>query len=113
MSSTSQIGESPFNPIRSFTALACGTERVTMRNPAMTDLQDALDKARKLHETLAYAKGAQMSGGDPAPILADAATRLTEVSNALGYFADPIDEPTDDDAVAAVEGVELVREAAE
>lgn len=112
MATTSQIGNSPFNPIRSFTALTCGTERLTMRNPAMTDLQDALDKARKLHETLAYAKGAQMSGGDPAPILADAATRLTEVSNALGYFADPIDEPTDDDAVAAVEGTSF-QEAAE
>lgn len=108
------IGQSPFHPIRSFTAVACGDERVELRNPAMTDLQDALDKARKLHETLAYAKGAQMSGGDPAPILADAATRLTEVSNALGYFADPIDAPADDDAaMAAVEGTSIVREAAE
>lgn len=69
----------------------------------MTDLQDALDKARKLHETLAYAKGAQMSGGDPAPILADAATRLVEVSNALGYFADPIDGPSDEAPAPALE----------
>lgn len=113
MVTTSQIGQSPFFPIKSFTALACGMEHVTLKDPAMKDLQLALDCSRKLHETLAYAKGAQMSGGDPAPILADAASRLAEVSNALGYFADPIDGPTDDDAVAAVEGVELVREAAE
>lgn len=108
---TQTIGQSPFTPIKSFTDLACGVERLTMRDPSMIDLQDALDKARKLHETLAYAKGAQMSGGDPAPILGDAATRLAEVSNALGYFADPIEEPTDDVAMAAVEGVEVLRAA--
>jgi hypothetical protein len=101
------IGQSPFNPIKSFTALVCGAERITMKDPAMKDLQLALDCSRKLHETLAYAKGAQMSGGDPAPILADAASRLADVSNALGYFADPIEEPTDDVAMAAVEGVDV------
>lgn len=109
---THRVGVSPFHPIQSFTALACGDERVTLKEPAMFDLQLAIDKAQKLRDTLVMAKGAQVSGGDPEPFLADAKARLPEVANALNFFADPIDAPADEAAMAAVEGT-TYQEAAE
>lgn len=112
MTITSQIGQSPFHPIRSFTALACGLERITLKDGTMIDLQHALDQSRKLHETLAMAKGASAAGGDPSPILADANARLIEVANAMGHFADPIDlTPEDEQARLYAEG--HMQEAAE
>jgi hypothetical protein len=56
------------------------------------ELQLAISQSRKLHETLCGAKGARISGGDPAPILADANARLVELANAMNHFADPIDD---------------------
>lgn len=110
MTATIQIGQSPFNEVRSFTALACGDERITIREPIMFDLQLAIDKSGKLHDSLVMAKGAIAAGGDPAPIIADALTRLPEVANAMGHFADPIEDAAtapadieDDAAMAAVE----------
>lgn len=100
---TQAIGQSPFHPITSFAAVADGSERITLKDGTMIDLQHALDQSRKLHETLAMAKGATAAGGDPAPILADANARLIEVANAMGHFADPID----DVAMAAVEGGDI------
>lgn len=102
---TQSVGQSPFNPVRSFMAVATGDERVTLKDPAMFDLQLAIDTSRKLNETLLCAKGARISGGDAAPILADAVSRLTDLANAMDHFADPID----DAAMASVEH----REAAE
>jgi hypothetical protein len=91
---------SPFNPVRSFTALACGLESITLKDPVMFDLQHAIDQSRKLHETLVMAKGAHVAGGDPAPIIADALARLPEVANAMGHFADPTDPPAPEDESA-------------
>ena len=94
---TQAIDHSPFRPIQSFTALACGLEHIQLKDGTMIDLQHALDQSRKLHETLAMAKGAAFSGGDAMPILADAKARLVEVANAMGHFADPIDALSEDE----------------
>ncbi|WP_173087639.1 hypothetical protein [Devosia sp. 1635] len=75
-----------------------------MRSGRSFDLQLAISQSRKLHETLCCAKGARISGGDPAPILADAKVRLVELANAMNHFADPID----DAARLVVEGARVV-----
>jgi hypothetical protein len=69
----------------------------------MRDLQQAIDQARKLHETLCYVKGARMSGGDPEPIEADALARLVDLANAMEHFCDPMDAA----AKVAVEGTRI------
>ena len=78
------------------------------QRPAASDLpfelQLAISQSRKLHETLCGAKGARISGGDPAPILADANARLIELANAMNHFADPIDHA----ARLVVEGARVV-----
>lgn len=102
--STQAIGQSPFHPIQSFTALACGLEHIQLKDGTMIDLQHALDQSRKLHETLAMAKGATASGGDALPLLADAKARLVEVANAMGHFADPIEDHEDEQARLYAEG---------
>lgn len=88
---TQSIGQSPFHPIQSFTALACGDERVELRSPAMTDLQDAIDRAGKLRDVLVMGKGAITAGADPEPILADADARLSALNNSMGHFSDRIE----------------------
>ncbi len=105
----SQIGVSPFNPVRSFTALACGDERITLKDSAMFDLVSAIRQSRKTYEAAVSVRAAVASGGDTEPMLADLHARFKEQATAMGYLVEPID----DAALAAVEGGEPVREAAE
>lgn len=112
----SLIGQSPFHPITDFRQFATDpTARVQLKEPIMFDLQLAIDKSGKLHDSLVMAKGAIVAGGDPAPIIADALTRLPEVANAMGHFADPIEDAApadieDDAAMTAVEGERIAAE---
>ena len=107
MRTTSQIGQSPFNPIRSFTALACGDERVALKEPIMFDLVSAITQTRKTYEALVSIRATIVVGGDQEPMLAEALDRFREQATALGYVV----EPADDAAMTAVEGGKL--EAAE
>jgi hypothetical protein len=105
---TQQTGQSPFNPVHSFTALACGLERVTLKEPAMFDLVSTIRQSRKTYEAAVSIRGAIVGGGESDALLADLHARFKEQATALGYLIEPID----DAAMAAVEG-EGVRDAAE
>ena len=109
---TTLIGQSPFKPVTSFTAIACGMERVTMKEPAMKkfDLVAAIRKSQLVNEQLVGARAAILLDSDPAPFIAEANAQLVHLANAMDHFADPItDDAHDDAAMAAVEN----RQAAE
>ena len=109
MRSTSQIGQSPFEPIPDFRAFATDpTARVKLKEPAMFDLVSAITQTRKTYEALVSIRATIVVGGDQDPMLAEALDRFKDQATALGFIV----EPADDAAMAAVEG-EGVRDAAE
>lgn len=107
MRSTSQIGQSPFEPIADFRQFATDpTARLRLKEPAMFDLVSAITTTRKTYEALVSIRAAIVVGGDHSPFLADAHARFKEQATALGYL---VERNPDDAAVEAVEN----RQAAE
>lgn len=111
---TQAIGQSPFHPITSFAAVADGSERVTPKEPAMFDLIGAISSARKTYEAGVSVRAAITSGGEQEPLVADLHARFKEQATAMGYMVTSIDDDAaratngvDEDAMAAVEGVEI------
>jgi hypothetical protein len=106
MRTTSQIGQSPFQPIPDFRAFATDpTATVKLKEPPMFDLVAAINQSRKTYEALVSIRATIVVGGDQEPMLAEALDRFKEQATALGYVI----EPADDAAAAAVES----RQAAE
>lgn len=106
MAVSQSVGQSPFVPVTSFIALACGAERITLKDPAMLELQAAIHAAGHCRDALVSARAAKVEGGDPAPFIADAIARFRDQASALGFFIDPID----DVARVAVEGERIAAE---
>lgn len=107
---TSQIGQSPFEPITDFRQFATDpTARVRLKEPAMFDIVSAITTTRKTYEALVSIRATIVVGGDQEPMLAEAMDRFKEQATALGFLVEPID----DAAAAAVENRQEVRDAAE
>lgn len=93
MVTTSQIGQSPFEPITDFRAFATDpTATVKLKEPAMFDLVAAINQTRKTYEALVSIRATIVVGGDQEPMLAEALDRFKEQATALGYVVEPADE---------------------
>lgn len=90
----------PFNPVRSFTALACGDETITLKDPAMFDLIGAINSSRKTYEAGVSIRGAIAAGGETDGLVADLHARFAEQATAMGYLIDRIEAPATDDEAA-------------
>jgi len=116
---TQSIGRSPFNPVPDFRAFASDpTARVTLKEPTMFDIVGAISSARKTYEAGVSVRAAITSGGEQEPLVADLHARFREQATAMGYMVTSIDDDAaretdiaDEHAMAAVEGVEVMRAA--